>query len=111
GAGMAGGRQERTGGPAGGGGPHPTGRNEVEDPGAAGVAARRGGTTGERATTRQPGAAGTSTSARTRAVRQAEAGAPARVSRSSPAWAETPKSDSAPRQRRRALSRQGRETP
>jgi len=71
---MAGGRQERTGGPAGRGGPHPKGRNEEEEPGAAGVAARRGGTTGERATNRQTGAAGTSASARTRAVRLAEQG-------------------------------------
>jgi len=46
GAGMAGGRQERTDKPAEGGGLHPKGRNEEEDPGVAGDAARRGGTKG-----------------------------------------------------------------
>lgn len=45
---MAGGRQERTDRPAEKGGLHPQGRNKVEDPGAAGVAARRGGPTGQR---------------------------------------------------------------
>jgi hypothetical protein len=45
---MAGGRQERTDDPAGGGGLHPQGRNKVEDPGVARVAARRGGITGQR---------------------------------------------------------------
>ncbi len=45
---MAGGRQERTDRPAEEGGLHPQGRNNVEDPGAAGVAACRGGPTGQR---------------------------------------------------------------
>ncbi len=53
GAGMAGGRQERTDSPAEEGGRHPQGRNEEEDSGAAGVAPRRGGTTGKRRPPRQ----------------------------------------------------------
>lgn len=46
--GLAGWAAERTGSPAEGGGPHPQGRNEVEDLSVAQVAARRGGTKGKR---------------------------------------------------------------
>ncbi|MEO8722333.1 MAG: hypothetical protein ABI395_02260 [Sphingobium sp.] len=48
GAGMAGGRQERTDSPADEGGQHPQDRNEEKDLSAAQVAARRGRTTGQR---------------------------------------------------------------
>jgi hypothetical protein len=117
---MAGGRQERTGGPAGRGGPHPEGPRRGET--------RRAGT--KRRTPAQPGlrhaAAGPQGSGRppARPVPQAPASArecalsawrskapPSRVMRSSSEWTETPQSDSAPRQRRRARSRRRRETP
>lgn len=54
GPGRRGARQERTGGPAVGGGPHPQDRNGREGPGPARVAARRGGTKGQRRPPRQP---------------------------------------------------------
>lgn len=59
---MAGGRQERTDGPAGRGGPHPKGRNEEEDPAEPGCGTPR---RDHRAATptRQIGAGGTSASA------------------------------------------------
>jgi hypothetical protein len=47
GAGLAGGRQERTNRPVDEGAAHLKGRNGMEDPGAAGVAARRDGPTGQ----------------------------------------------------------------
>jgi hypothetical protein len=85
-----GGRRRADGSPADGGGPHPKGRNAMEDPGAAGVAARRGGTRGERPVS--PPVRGTGQRHRAGSAMSAcpELELRARVSRSQPAWAETP---------------------
>ena len=91
---MAGGRQERTDDPADRGGLHPKGRNAMEDPGVARVAARRGGITGQR----RPPARSRSARQRHRARAMSGSGAKLRrVSRSPSEWTETPKSDSATR--------------
>lgn len=105
---MAGGRQERTDDPADRGGLHPQGRNAMEDPGFARVAARRGGITGQR----RPPPRSRLARQRHRACAMPESGAKLRrVSRSSSEWTETPQSESATRKRRRARSRRRRETP